>query len=160
MAKKVPPVRQLKYANFEELLADVDSLSKNGYSSHGNWTLGQACGHVADWARFPMEGFPKPPLFMRAIFGTMKITGVAKRMANKILEDGFKPGMPTAPETVPGATFTDEEGVAKLHQTIEQLNTFSGQLQVSPLFGQMDMATHIKVSLLHGAHHFGYLEPK
>ena len=160
MGKATPPARQLDYANLDEMLADVDSLLQNGYESAGNWTLGQATGHVAEWISYPLEGFPTPPIFMRAIFGVMKMTGTCKRMAKKILENGFKPGMPTAPDTVPEAAFTDEEGVAKLHAIVDQVKNFNGQLHKSPLFGDMDMATHIKVSLLHANHHFGYMQPK
>ena len=112
MPKSKPPARQIKYADLDEMLADVESLLNNGYESTGNWTLGQATSHVADWMSFPMKGFPNPPMFVRVIFGVMKVTGMAKRMANDILENGFKPGSPTAPETVP------PESVSYTHLTL------------------------------------------
>ncbi len=159
MAKTEPKKRSLKYANFDEMLADVSALASSGYVKNGKWSLAQACGHVAEWMRFPLDGFPKPPLFMRAVFGVMKITGVCRRMAAKINAEGFKGGMPTAPETVPADNATDAEGIAKLQKIVDRINQHSGPLHASPLFGEMDMAQHVKVSLLHAEHHFGYLKP-
>ncbi len=161
MAKTEPQKRQLNYKNFDDMMADVRTLHSGGYSRHGSWTLGQACGHVAEWMRFPLDGFPKPPLPMRGIFWFMRTTGMAKRMANKILAEGFTGGMPTAPDTVPDAEqLTDEQGVERLRQMVERVQAFDGELISSPLFGPMDKETHVKVSLLHAAHHLGYLEPK
>ncbi len=160
MAKPEPKKRELKYENLDEMLSDVQALQSGGYVSNGNWTLGQACGHVADWMRFPMDGFPRPPLPMRAMFWLMKVT-VAPRMKRKILAEGFQGGMPTAPETVPAAgSITDEQGIQKLNETVSRLKAWNRELIPSPLFGPMDKETLIRVSLLHAAHHFGYLEPK
>ena len=158
MAKPVP-FRKLDYANLDEMLADVDDLLQYGYERSGNWTLGQAAGHVAEWISFPMDGFPTPPLLMRSAFRVMRVTGVAQRMAKNILADGFKPGTPTAPVTVPDASYSDQAGVARLRAVVQQLKQFDGPLQESPLFGPLDHATHVRVSLLHGAHHFGFLKP-
>ena len=81
-------------------------------------------------------------------------------MKRKILAEGFKGGMPTAPETVPDAdSFSDEQGIQKLRETINRLESFQGELIPSPLFGSMDMETLRKVTLLHAAHHLGYLAP-
>lgn len=159
MAKTDAKKRNVQYANFDEMLVDVSSLANGGYIKNGNWSLGQACGHVAQWMQFPLDGFPKPPFFMRAIFGVMQVTGMSKRMAAKIISEGFKGGMPTAPETVPAENTADAEGVAELQKVVDQLNQHSGSLHPSPLFGEMDMAQHIKVSLLHAEHHFAYLQP-
>jgi len=152
--------RQVKYADLEQMVADVESLHANGYTRSGQWSLAQACGHIAEWMRFPMDGFPTPPLFMRAIFGVMRLTGAAKSMARKIESEGFKGGMPTAPETVPSDSISDAEGLTKLKQVVERLKGHQQPLHPSPLFGAMDLQRHIKVTLLHAEHHFGYLHPK
>lgn len=158
MTKIEPKKRQLSFANFDEMMAEIRSLDKNGYRSNGKWTLAQTCGHLSDWMRFPMDGFPVPPLPMRMIFWAMKVT-VGPGMKRKILAGGFKGGMPTAPETVPQpGAMTDQQGIELLQKTIDRLNAFDGELLPSPLFGPMDKETLIKVSLLHAAHHLGYLE--
>lgn len=160
MAKPEPKKRQLKYNDFDEMMADVNSLLENGYVSNGNWTLAQACGHISDWMRFPMDGYPNPPFFMKAIFWVMKVT-VGPGMKRKILAEGFKGGMPTAPETVPKPdAMSDQDAVAELQTTVDRVKAYNGELIPSPLFGPQDKELHTKVSLLHAEHHFGYLEPK
>ena len=160
MARPEPKKRPLKYNDFDQMMADLNSLHDGGYVSHGNWTLGQACSHVADWMRFPMDGFPTPPLPIRIIFQIMKYT-IASRVKARILAEGFKGGMQTAPQTVPKPNeVTDRDGIEKLQRVVDQLKAHSGELHPSPLFGQMDHAMHTKVTLLHAEHHFGYLEPK
>ncbi len=153
-------IRRAKFQNFNDMLADVDAMLQSGYTRHGNWTLGQACSHIADWMRFPLDGFPKVPLPMRAIMWVMKHT-VAPGMRRKILAEGFQGGMPTAPVTVPRAEeVTDQQGAEKLRETVDRLLSYDGPLQPSPLFGPMDKPTLIQVSLLHAEHHLSYLAPK
>ncbi len=160
MAKPEPDKRSLAFANFEEMMAEVHLLLEGGYRSNGNWSLAQACIHIADWMRFPIDGFPKPPLPMRMLFWVMKMT-VGPGMKRKILAEGFTGGMPTAPETVPEPdSLTDSEAVELLQQTVDRLAAHDGDFLPSPLFGSMDEETLTKVSLLHAAHHLGYLEPK
>ena len=160
MAKTAPEKRPLSFPNFVEMMAEVHLLLEGGYQSNGNWTLVQACGHMADWMRFPMDGFPKPPLPMRMLFWVMKVT-IGPGMKRKILAEGFTGGMPTAPETVPEpGAMTDSQAVQLLQQTVDRLMAYNGDFLPSPLFGPMDKATVIQVSLLHAEHHLGYLEPK
>jgi hypothetical protein len=160
MARPEPKKRQLKYNDFDEMMADVNSLLLDGYISNGNWTLAQACGHVSEWMRFPIDGFPTPPLYLRIIFWFIRVT-IGSGMKQKILSDGFADGMPTAPETVPKAdAMSDREAVAQLQRTADRVMAYDGELMPSPLFGKMDKQTHIKVSLLHAEHHFSYLEPQ
>lgn len=141
-------------------MADVHALQDAGYVSNGNWTLGQACGHLADWVRFPMDGFPKAPLPIKAMMWVMKHT-IGPGMKRKIMSEGFKGGMMMVPETVPKPDqMTDQQGVNKLQETVNRVMAYQGELQPSPLFGPMDKETLIKVSLLHAELHLGYLEPK
>lgn len=160
MAKPEIPKRELKFDDLQAVLIETKRLQQQGYDSRGNWTLGQTCGHLAEWLRYPMDGFPKAPLLVRAILWTMKVT-VAKSWAKKVLNEGFKGGAPTAPDSVPEADeLSDVEGIAKLEQVIERAEKYDGELMPSPLFGKMDRELWIKVTLLHSEHHLGYLTGK
>jgi hypothetical protein len=161
MAKKKEPAKRLvKYANFEQLDADVEMLLTKGYRSNGNWNLAQTLTHVANWMSYPLDGFPKPPIFIRPIFWLMKVT-VGARMKRQILAEGFKGGMPTAPQSVPEPSeHSDQEAFELLKQTIDRVRNHQGDLLPSPLFGPMDKETLLTVTLLHAEHHLGYLEPK
>lgn len=82
-------------------------------------------------------------------------------MKRKILAEGFKGGMMTAPETVAKAEeVSDQQGIEKLQEIVDRLKDHNGDLYESPLFGPMDKAMAVKVSLLHAEHHFGYLQAK
>jgi hypothetical protein len=160
MAKPKPNKRQLKFNNTDELMAEVRSLNENGYLSNGNWTLGQTCGHLANWMRYPLDGYPVAPPPIRAIFWVMKKT-VGPGMKRKILAEGFKGGMMTAPESVPQPDeLSDQQGVDQLQEVVDRVNAYDRELLPSPLFGEMDKPMHVTVTLLHAEHHLGYLEPK
>ena len=160
MSKPTPKKRTLSFGDFEDVIAELNALLDRGYEQHGNWTLGQTSQHLADWIRYPMDGFPRPPIFMRPILWLMKVT-IASRTKRKILAEGFDPGIPTAPQSVHDADATsDEAGVAALIETIERAKKFDGELIASPIFGPMDRETWIKVNLLHTEHHLGFLEPR
>ncbi len=159
MAKTESNKRELKFNSFDELMSEVHSLQEKGYVSSGNWTLGQACSHLADWIQYPMEGFPKPPLPVKFIMWLVKIT-VGPGMKRKILKEGFSGGMPTAPQSVVTAEeMSDQQGIEKLQSAIDRLRSFDGEFYPSPLFGPTDRETLTRVSLLHAEHHLGYLEP-
>lgn len=157
MPRSNPLKREIRYADFDDMLADVDQLAQAGYVSHGQWSLGQATSHVADWMSYPMDGFPTPPWFIRAVFWFLGVTGMTAKMAEKIKAEGFQSGMATAPQTVQDPAYPDAEGIAKLRRVVAQFRNHDGPLQPSPLFGELDAATHEHVTLLHAAHHFGYL---
>lgn len=159
MAKPVKK-RSPKFSDFDVMMADVMQLAERGYEKGGNWNLAQVSSHIADWMLFPIDGFPVPPLPIRMIFWVMKKT-VAPGMKRKILAEGFKGGTMTAPETVAKPDdFSDQQGIEKLRNAVDRLKAHKGALHASPLFGEMDMAMAVKVSLLHAEHHLGYLEAK
>ncbi len=160
MAKPEPKKRKLNFENLDAIMTEVHALQENGYISHGNWSLAQASGHIAQWMRYPLDGFPVPPIPMRLIFWVMKKT-VAPGMKRKILAEGFKGGLPTAPDSVPKPdAMSDAQGVEMLQEIIDRAKSFSGTVLPSPLFGEQDKAQYIQVTLLHAEHHLGYLEPK
>ena len=160
MAKEDDKKRNLKFNSFDEMFADMEHLLDCGYTASGNWNLSQTCGHVGNWMSYPVDGFPVPPIFMRPIFWIMKVT-VGQSMKRKILAEGFKGGMPTAPESVPAADKnSDSQAVEDLKATVARVSSYSGDLHPSPLFGPMDLETLKKVTLLHAEHHLAYLEPK
>ncbi len=108
-----------------------------------------------------MDGFPTPPWFIRAMFAVLNAVGVSKKLKNSILANGFKPGTPTAPDTVPRPdAVTDQAGVQLLSEVVERIKSHRGVLHPSPLFGDMDRELFIRVTLLHAQHHLGFLEPK
>lgn len=152
--------RTLTFQSLDEIVSEIERLQTGGYDRAGAWNLGQICGHLNHWMKFPMDGFPKPPLVIRLMLWMMKVT-VAKKQLKRILESGFKPGIPTMPETVPPAEpANDEAQVAEFKATIDRFQNHSGPIHPSPLFGEMDYVTARQIQLAHCAHHLGFLVPK
>jgi len=160
MASKSTRRRELDYQSLDQMMDDVRDLASGGYRSHGNWNLSQCCSHVADWMRYPMDGYPDPGFFGRIMLWLMKVT-VGPGMRRKILKDGFKPGLPTDPKSVPKADqFEEHQSVAKLQEVADRWKEFEGVTHDSPIFGPMDKETAIRFHLKHASHHFGFLESK
>jgi hypothetical protein len=151
--------RKLSVANVDDVVTDVRALHAKGYVKLGNWDLAQTCLHLTDWMRFPIDGFPKPPLPIRMMLWSMRVT-VGKVFFRKVLADGMRPGQPTMPQTVYAARGDEAEAVAKLGETAERFKAYTGPIHPSPLFGAMDKETATRLQLIHCAHHLSFLVPK
>jgi hypothetical protein len=151
--------RQLSFASLDDVAADAEILLARGYDRAGNWDLAQVAGHVAEWMRFPIEGFPKAPLLIRPMLWLMKVTS-GKKMLEKTLAEGFPPGGHTMPQTVPPAGGDAAAAVAKLQDSIARWKKHTGEVHPSPLFGAMTKETATKLQLKHAEHHLSFLVPR
>jgi hypothetical protein len=151
--------RKLTFTTLEDVAEDAENLLAKGYDQAGNWDLAQVAGHLAEWLRFPIEGFPKPPLLIKPMLWLMKVTA-GKKMLEKILADGFTPGGRTMPETVPPSGGNAAEAVGRLRSAVEGWKAHTGDVHPSPLFGAMTKETGLALQLKHAAHHLSFLVPK
>jgi hypothetical protein len=151
--------RPLKFERLFDVVADAESLHARGHDKAGQWDLAQVCNHLAEWMRYPIDGFPPAPFPVRVILWTMRKTA-GKRMLRSILENGFKPGGPTVPASVSASGGDESAAVAKLRDAVARFENHSGPLHPSPLFGDLDKATATKLQLVHCAHHLSFLVPK
>ena len=155
----VDKLRELKFQRLSEINEELDRLLDRGYTARGKWSLAQICGHLQQWMAFPMDGFPPAPWPLGIIFWAIRTTS-GKRQLAKVLRDGFKPGIPTNPATVPVADAVDDaEAVASLKETIARFDSFDGPIHPSPIFGDLDYATLEQLQLAHCAHHLRFLVP-
>ena len=160
MATRNPARRELVYRDLDEITQDAELLCRQGYRSVGQWSLAQAAGHVDEWARFPMDGFPSPSLPIRVMLWLMKVTFGRKQLQQIIQSGEMKEGLQTLPETVPVADAkSDQDAANALASTINRLKTHNGTWHSSPLFGAMDRETVVQLTLVHAAHHFSFLIP-
>lgn len=151
--------RDLKFTKLEEIYQDAEMLHDRGYEMAGQWNLSQACGHVGDWMRFPMDGFPKASLPVRGILWVMKIL-IGKSTLRKILAEGkMKEKTPTMPATVRGPDGDEAIEVERLRETVVRLISWKDDYYPSPVFGPMDRDTVVKLQLIHAAHHLSFLIP-
>ncbi|GJQ25184.1 MAG: hypothetical protein HBSAPP02_02160 [Phycisphaerae bacterium] len=157
--KTVVDRRKLRFRTIDEVLADVDRIvaaDKAGtLRTTGNWTAGQALGHVAAWASYPYEGFPlgKLPWFVRVIL---------RMIGKRILRKGMTPGVKIP--KVPGGTFgieviSTEEGAARLRAAFERMKRGEPAKYDSPAWGPMTDEDRIGLNLRHAELHLSFLHP-
>ncbi len=154
-----PERRKLAFATLDEAVADAERLLAGGYDRAGNWDLAQVAGHLAEWMRFPMDGFPKAPLLLRpAVWLLRTVSG--RQMRDTILQHGFAAGTRTIGETVPAAGGDPAAAVAKLREVAARFAAHFGPIHPSPLFGPMDKELAARLQLIHCAHHLSFLVPR
>lgn len=151
--------RKLTFASLDDAVRDAENLLAKGYDKAGNWDLAQVCSHLAEWMRFPLEGFPRVPLLLRPMFWLMRAT-VGKKMRAKVLAEGFSSGGRTMPQTVFPSGGDATAAVAKLKEVAERFKAFAGEIHPSPLFGAMTKDEALQLQLKHCEHHLSFLIPR
>ncbi|MDG3007564.1 DUF1569 domain-containing protein [Paludisphaera mucosa] len=152
--------RELKFSTLEDAVREAEALRAGGYRRAGKWDLAQACGHLADWITFPMDGFPTPPAVMRPLCFVVRNT-IGPMAARRVIARGEMPaGAPTMKETVPPPNGDESAAVERLRRAVDRFESYAGPLQPSHLFGPLNRDEWMRVQLIHCAHHLGYLIPE
>ncbi len=153
--------RELKFDNWDDVIADLKQLMERGYDQAGKWNLSQNCRHLNDWLSFTMDGAPLSPLPIRMIMTVIRVVG-GKRMLRKVLESGKMPaGGPTVPQTVYRAADQDDaKSVQQLTATIRMFQNYQQPIKRSMIFGDLDYETAERLQLIHFAHHLSFLVPR
>jgi hypothetical protein len=151
--------RKLTYTSIDDVLADVEKIvaaDKAGkLRCTGNWTAGQAMGHVAAWANYAYDGFPmgKPPFFIRWILKFLK---------GKYLREGMPSGV-RIPKVDNGTFATDklstDEGAARLRKSLARLKSNEVAKFDSPAWGKMPNEERLALNLRHAELHLSFLHP-
>jgi Protein of unknown function (DUF1569) len=156
---KVKDRRKLRFESFDGAVRDAEMLAeaerRGTLRTTGNWTLGQAIGHVAAWARFPFDGYPpmpRLPWFMRLLVPLFK-----NSLLNRRLPAGARIG------SVPGGTFATEPmeadaAIPRLREAFDRLKRES-PVQPNPLLGPLTHDDWIKLNLRHAELHFSFFHP-
>ena len=152
--------RTLTFDTLDDVVRDAESLLAGGYDKAGNWDLAQVAKHLAEWLRFPVEGFPRMPIFLRPIFWLMRKTIGRKKFLGYIATKSFPAGKPTMPQTVAPPGGDPAAAVAELKKSVERLKAHTGPIVPSPLFGDMTRDECIRMQLVHAAHHLSFLVPR
>jgi len=151
---KVAGRRKLRFASYEEMLADVDRLCSGPVKTLGNWTPGQAFRHLALAYNGSIDGFTMTfPLHLR-LMGK-----VFKKMALSMpMPAGFKLPADGAKMLQPAPTST-EEGAAELRAAIARLEREPGRAK-HPMLGNLSKEEWDKVHLIHASLHLSFLIPE
>lgn len=152
--------RPLRLDSVPALRAEIDRVVEAERAGRlrrtGNWTVGQAFGHVAAFIDYGYIGFPAdlpmPPGPVRFLLKFMK---------NKFLNKGLPVGI-RIPK-VPGGTLAIEplptdEGTRRLKAALDRLEA-QPPSHPSPAFGVMSREDWTKLQLRHAELHLSFLHP-
>lgn len=151
---KVSGRRTLRFANLDEALADAEKLVGAERAGQlvrvGNWTLGQALGHLAAWVGYGFDGPPiRPPWFVKLILRTRK---------NKYLNHGMPAGV-HIPRVEGGTLATErlstDDGLAKYRAAVDRLRAGCPE-QPNVIFGRLTHAEWIQLNCRHAELHLSF----
>ena len=153
---RVTGCRTLRFASLDELWADVERLgaAERGGTlrRRGNWTLGQALGHLATWAQFAFDGTPlNPPWFIKLILRMRK-----KRYLNEGMPRGVK-----IPKVEGGTLGTEpmslDEGLSRYRAVIDRLRRETPS-KPNVIFGPLTHEEWVKLQLRHAELHLSFFD--
>lgn len=152
--------RNLRFESLEAAIAEAESLvrlEQQGKLTHiGQWTLGQALGHLATWANFPFDGYPPEvhaPWFIRMILRAMRGTILKKGMMAGV-KVGKVPGGTLGTEVIPA-----EEGLTRVKAAFARLQA-NVPVVSNPAFGKLTHEEWIQLNIRHAELHLSFQIPK
>ena len=154
-----PHRRKLRFETIDDALADAERLvaaeRADRLARAGNWTLGQALGHLATWANFAFDGYPpeiRPPLPIR-----MMLRALRKKFLNTGMPAGVR--IANAPEGTLGVeVLPTDEGLARYRAAVERLRRTPPTLE-NPAFGKLTHEEWIRLNLRHAELHLSFQVP-
>ena len=145
--------RNIAFADYTEVLAEVDRLHRGGYEKLGQWDLAQICDHLTYFMLASLDGAKfKVPWLLKVLLGRLVLRRILKTRR-------MKPGAPTPQKPLPAAGGDPEAAVIRIKQTVARLQAHHGELVASPFFGYLSPEQWRDLHLIHCAHHLGYLQP-
>jgi hypothetical protein len=150
--------RTLRFESPAEVLADVDRIAAaeraGTLGRTGNWTAGQAIGHLAAWINFGFDGYPvtAPP----------ELAERARARKPSALRDGLMVGF-RIPGVEGGTAGTE---VLELDEAVDRYRRAFARLQAGtpgfphPFFGPLTNEEWMMLHLRHAELHLGFLHPQ
>lgn len=154
---KVTDRRTLRFSTIDDLLKDVDRLvaaDRAGKLRHtGNWTAGQAMGHLATWINFAYEGYPDhPPWFIRMFLKLKRRKYITVGMDAGVRIPGIQGG------TRGTEAMSTQEGADRLRKALQRLQSEPAKYG-SPAWGPMSPEDRIALNLRHAELHLSFQHP-
>ncbi len=144
--------RTLSFKNLDDLVRDVQDVSKTGVNSTGNWSAAQNIEHVAAVIDASIDGFSfSVPLPIRIL---------GRLIRGRTLKKGLSPGikMPgSAPDAFkPGPDTRLEDAAKHLADSVARANQ-QKMTAVSPIFGKLSHEQWVQLHCRHAEMHFSFL---
>lgn len=149
--------RTLRFQTTNEAVSEAQRLASAERAGNltplGNWTLGQALGHLATWAEFSFTGAPlKPPLPIRLMLRLQK-----NKFLTRPMPAGVKiPGVPGGTLGIDPMPLDD--GLAKHCAAMDRLRSES-PTKPNVIFGPLTHEQWIQLNLRHAELHLSFFRP-
>lgn len=146
--------RKLRFESLDEMLDEVrrigDAERGGCLRRLGNWSPGQAFGHLAAWMNFAFDGYPiRPPWFIRLPMRLMK-----RRMISNPMPLGVR-----IPRIEGGTVATEdlplEVGQDRLARAAARLRD-AAPTAPNPMLGHLTHQQWIALNLRHAECHLGF----
>ena len=153
--RKVAGRRTLRFGSVEQIMADVDRLVEAERAGRlrqvGNWTLGQALGHLATWAEYSYDGAPvKAPFFIRWAVWLRKRSFLYGPMRAGIMIPGIEGG------TLASEPMPLDEALGRMRRAMERLKHEAPTAE-SPILGLLRHEEWIALHSRHAELHLSFL---
>lgn len=143
--------RDIHFDSLDDIMPDVERLLQ-GYSKVGQWSVGQACRHLASIMRASVD-LPASTQFDPAML-------VDAKTRRAMLERGEIPeGIPTSPVLEPPAGLDDREEAENLRAAIAHYRSSPGPVVPHPLLGRLSREEWDRIHGHHAAHHLSFAVP-
>lgn len=144
--------RAVRFASPEEALRDAEMLAAAEEAGRvrcvGNWTVGQALGHIAAWIEYSFDGYP---LTAPSEMAERARPLLRTRVLDGHLRAGFRvPGVEGGTAGI--ERVSAREGLGRLRRAWERLGRESPGRE-HPFFGAMERAEWVKLQLRHSELH-------
>lgn len=157
---KVSGRPKLRFATLEQAVAHAEQLALRERGGRlellGNWTLGQACGHLAWWADAAFDGFPEeiaPPAVIRVVARLTRGPFLAMRMPAGVR-------LPGAPEGTYGVEpMSTADGLAAMKRALTRTSAQCPTLP-SPLLGVLTHGEWKKLHCRHAELHLSFFRER
>lgn len=152
--RRVQGRRKLRFANFDEVVADAQQAHQRGYRPLGNWSLGQTLKHLGLAMHASVEGGTfSVPWWLKVVGRTL----LRPYMLHLSFPAGFRLPRRAAQRLVPDET-SYEEGFATLQSGIGRLASET-QRGSHPVIGRLSVADWNRFHLRHAEMHLSFFVP-
>jgi len=150
--KQVAGRRDVRYSNYDELLADAQRLTEQPVQALGNWTQAQNYKHIAMALDTAIDGsgfmLPAPARWLMSLL-----------MKKKFLTNAIPPGFKTSKEMVASKQYALDEAMSDLRTAVErQKNVPDRAIQAG--FGRISREEWDQFNLRHAEMHMSFIVPE
>lgn len=147
--------RPVRFETIEQAIADAQAISVAANDGRlrrlGNWSAGQAFGHVAAWINFAYDGYPGAP--------SPEFAAAARARRDDVLQKGMVQGVRFGAVAPDGTWGTDDmllaDGLNRLRNAWARLRRSPPDVE-HPFFGDLSHSDWIRLNLRHAELHQGF----